>query len=283
MSGRIKRYPRTRTSKKFCEEKFACNVESVEAEYQCTQCGTVQCSVCENKLHQQAKFVTHDRRHLTPPQPEYLCQAAICVDINFSEVTCDNCKLNFCQPCFDKAHAFGRKRSHKKSAFKPDPVNNSTNAGGLVDALSDLDSLELDAIKPTSPLQGLNDDSLTYFSAPQAQLGMNIDDPPYQRSNISGNIGTDNSFSSIPEDLAFPAPSEGFAMDNLGKQRESGTKNTKEVAMVSPTTKQGLCDISLDSDCSSNVNAGSSDFKNIRLSFPLADQNEKLQVIMTMT
>ena len=83
MSSKIRRPPKVRSSKKFCEEKFSCHGEKVEAEYECEECKSLQCLDCEQRLHELAKFVFHDRKRLQPPPSYQLCQLS-CEDRNYS-------------------------------------------------------------------------------------------------------------------------------------------------------------------------------------------------------
>ncbi len=167
MSGKGKRSTRTRSSKQFCQEKFSCQGEKTEAEFECEECGTLQCANCEAKLHELAKFVFHDRKRIPTPPADKLCQLS-CEDRNYADVKCENCKHNYCNECFDKMHTSGRRKSHKKIPLKEatklqhTPLGNDSSS---VDTYASIENFE--PIKPLSPLSGGIDDTLTYFSMPQ--------------------------------------------------------------------------------------------------------------------
>ena len=180
MSGKIKRNPRTRSSKQFCQEKFSCDGERIVAKYVCEECGTLQCEDCEVKLHELTKFVFHDRKPLLEPPAEKLCQLS-CEEKNFADVRCTNCELNFCHACYDKMHNHGRRRQHEKvtmkEASKRQTQNDSKTAAMSIPTeqaekaevkLKEPPSANgIEPIKPNSPLS--DDDSLTYVTMPQTQ------------------------------------------------------------------------------------------------------------------
>ena len=99
------------SSKSYCEEKFSCDGDFVEAEYECGECGTLQCSACESSMHELSKFVFHDRRRIQLPPQDQLCQLS-CSDRNFADVKCEDCHLQFCSDCFDKIHSNSKRKNH---------------------------------------------------------------------------------------------------------------------------------------------------------------------------
>ncbi len=309
MSGRIKRYPRTRTSKKFCEERFACDGDKVEAVYQCEECGTVQCSQCEIRLHQRAKFAIHDRRRITPPPKEQICQAH-CVEQNFADVTCQNCEENYCQPCYDRLHAFGKKQKHKKAQFKvKHSMNSSPGLEGLLDVFNSLEEpvapgntlpeavSDFSAIKPQSPV---GNDNLTYFTTPQAQVDGHLTaacTPVLEGADDIRSNYFSLSNTNIP-DIAFPenptlSSKEILEMQPVtphtrkDKVEKNPLKSLRDVpsAMVSPTTKHEFSSLHGSESDGGSMGDGAASPQSLECastcsinSFVLADQNEILQV-----
>ena len=169
MSSKIRRTAKVRSSKKFCEEKFSCHGERVEAEYECDECKSLQCLNCETKLHELAKFVFHDRKRLQPAPSYQLCQLS-CEDRNYSDVRCENCALNYCNQCFERMHSSGKRKAHTKiqltEALFQAQLHNTT-TGTASDQSIQSSGEFFDAIKPLSPVGSNGDDSLTYVSMPQ--------------------------------------------------------------------------------------------------------------------
>ena len=173
MSSKIKRTPKVRSSKKFCEEKFSCHGERVEAEYECDECKSLQCLNCETKLHQLAKFVFHDRKRLQPVPSYQLCQLS-CEDRNYSDVRCENCALNYCNQCFERMHSSGKRKAHTKiqltEALLQAQLHNNTTTGATSDQSIQSSGEFFDAIKPLSSVGSNCDDSLTYVSMQQDDI-----------------------------------------------------------------------------------------------------------------
>lgn len=160
MAAAGKRRYRTRSSKRYCQEKFCCLTEGAIAEYHCNQCKTDQCQDCDLSLHKsKLEFGFHDRQQIEPPPYEELCQIASllsnldCEDRNFADLRCENCDRNFCLQCFDNYHnSKDSRKTHRKITFKEYKHRQQ--------------SAVLEPIKPLSPLS-LEDNSLTYISCPQ--------------------------------------------------------------------------------------------------------------------
>ena len=191
MSSTIgKRLQKSRSSKLYCQEKFACQGERVEAEFGCEECATVQCGNCEAKLHEIAKFVYHDRKRLQPPQPESLCQLG-CEDRNYADVRCENCALNFCYDCNSKMHNSGKRKLHKRISMKDVGLNQ-----GFGD------------VRPLSPIDLQSpDDSNLFVSLPQ-------DDFNNDNGLMSPNMIVDSGRCSLP-DVAVNSAEIESAMESI--------------------------------------------------------------------
>ena len=258
MSSRSKRGIKVRSSKKFCEEKFSCHGERVEAEYECEECKSLQCLDCETKLHELAKFVFHDRKRLQPAPSYQLCQLS-CEDRNYSDVRCENCALNYCKQCFERMHSSGKRKAHTKiqltEALLKAQVNNS--AAALSDQSIQSSGEFFDALKkPLSPVGSNGDDSLAYVSMPQDD-GSSIAIIPEtstikEQSSSIMSEHSDRSRTSLPD----VAPE----LDKLDLSDKIQTTPTKE---KSTSNKTSDIDDEIYKDCRS---------------FLLVDQQENIQV-----
>ena len=262
MSSRTKRPPKTRTSKKFCGEKFACEGENAEAEYECEQCGSFQCSNCERLIHEKStKYVIHDRSRLRAPSAEVLCQMS-CENKNFADVRCENCAMTFCNACNEKVHSQGRRKSHKRVPFKSVGLNSSI----LNDAAGSAEVYP--PIKPSSPL-GDDDDSLTFFTMPQTGLhydvtgAMEDDHFSSMNSNSSKKSQTPMCTQNIP-DVAASIGSELDALD----LSEGKVKDDHQLKIATGTSPRKQSEDSLNNDVFGQCS-----------SFLVADQNENLKVM----
>jgi len=270
MAHFVKRFPRTRSSKRYCKEKFACQNEKSEAEYECESCGTVQCAACERKLHSVSKYVHHDRIKLAPVPKELLCQHS-CPDQNYADLVCTNCKLRYCELCFAKVHSNPNKKFHQKIKFKRQTTPESAVQDKVLNGKVEVSDTNYDAIQPMSPLSIDVNDSLTYFSMPQTSSGdlkgrlhngRKLDcDLAY---NMSDNI---NLFAEEPSfhDALSPDPCiTDLSLNGLGLINDRVALNEKE-------------DSEPESSRPSSIEYDDEIFEKCR-SFPLADQNESLQV-----
>lgn len=182
MASANKRRYRTRSSKRFCQEKFCCLTEAAIAEFHCSQCKTDQCPNCESSLHKsKLEFGFHDRKQIEPPPYEQLCQIASllnnldCEYRNFADLRCENCDRNFCFQCFDIYHSKDSRKTHRKITIKEYKHRQQ--------------AAILETIK--SPLS-LDDNLLTYISCPQTSESSD--------SMMSYNsIHSDHSQTSIPD------------------------------------------------------------------------------------
>lgn len=107
----ISRHSGCVSSKSYCEEKIACDGDYTEAEFSCVECGTLQCEACEGRLHELSKYLFHDRRRLQLPPQNELCQLS-CTERNYADVKCEDCRLQFCNECFQKMHSNGKRSQH---------------------------------------------------------------------------------------------------------------------------------------------------------------------------
>ncbi len=140
------------SSKKFCEEKFSCRGEKVEAEYECEECKSLQCKNCESKLHELAKFVFHSRKRLQPAPSFKLCQLS-CEDRNYADVKCENCALNYCNICFEKMHSSGKRKAHTRIQLTDALLQAQVAPEGNLSPPTPEEFF--DAVKPLSPMHSL--------------------------------------------------------------------------------------------------------------------------------
>ncbi len=152
------------SSIKFCEEKFSCSGDHVEAEFECEECKSSQCSACETKLHELAKFVFHDRKRLQPVSANRLCQLS-CENRNFANVKCESCALNYCYLCFEKMHSSGKRKLHKKVHLTEALLQSQQMRTSKSSSFTSDDYF--DATKPDSPTSSPEEGSLAYLSMNQ--------------------------------------------------------------------------------------------------------------------
>lgn len=195
VSGKFRRPERTRTSKRFCQEKLCCPTEHSEAVLYCEQCNSLQCVRCEDSLHNHndVKYQFHDRRKIEQPPSEQLCQISrystsiACKEKNYADIRCEDCKLNYCFDCNELAHPPNSKRKlHIRVSFKDFRKKEHHDALAC-------------PIKPLSPVD-LTDDSLTYVSLPQ-EVAESMNDLSFTSAH------SDQSHHSIPDvcmDLTGP-------------------------------------------------------------------------------
>eukprot|EP00061_Rhincodon_typus_P004994 g23921.t1 len=98
-----------------CQESYACSAS--EAAFECDECGSLQCAVCERELHSQPRLRDHERSRLKPGHLPY------CDQCNSNKPSggrrraccrCLACKVNVCAECHRRGHSNRRKH----------PVNN---------------------------------------------------------------------------------------------------------------------------------------------------------------
>ncbi|XP_059505367.1 zinc finger FYVE domain-containing protein 1 isoform X2 [Stegostoma tigrinum] len=98
-----------------CQESYACSAS--EAAFECDECGSLQCAVCERQLHNQPRLRDHERSRLKPGHLPF------CDQCNGNKPSggrrraccrCLACKVNVCAECHRRGHSNRRKH----------PVNN---------------------------------------------------------------------------------------------------------------------------------------------------------------
>lgn len=166
MTSVPRRFDRCRSSKRFCAEKLCCKSEKAEATFHCDDCNTDQCYDCVTSIHQHnSKFEFHDRSHIVPTSFELLCQISTadssrqCTGLNFADLHCEICNINFCFTCFEFYHR-GPRRTHRKTSFKDFKARESQR---------NLETI----VKPISPVD-TEDTSLTFVSCPQIQIDQEV-------------------------------------------------------------------------------------------------------------
>ncbi|XP_076359619.1 zinc finger FYVE domain-containing protein 1-like [Tachypleus tridentatus] len=132
--GRIitRKLPTTRPSRKVCQERLACKGAKPEASYFCTECGTYQCIPCETLLHENIKFLLHEREQLKPVAAELLCQLN-CEDQNLADICCIDCSKNLCFKCDRICHSDGCKKVHRRNPFEPETEDFLSCTEGLLE------------------------------------------------------------------------------------------------------------------------------------------------------
>ena len=202
---------KSKSSKNYCQEMFSCQGVRTEAEYECEQCETYQCAACETKLHGFHKFVFHDRKRIAPTDSALLCQMP-CEDMNYADVRCENCLMNFCHDCNEKMHGQGKRKKHKRMPFNP--VNKDATQSISV-AADCQDQLVFDPDKFSSPFS-LSDDSNMFLSMPKDHTSDTI-----VSSSVSDK--SDSSRPSIPDvatlssEVDLISAMEDIGMDDTGQ------------------------------------------------------------------
>lgn len=133
-------------SKRTCQEKFSC--EGSEVQFECRECGTRQCAVCEKKLHSSsAKFASHSRKKIEPASfadGVKLC-GMWCYPYNPAEFSCLECKNLFCSECNRAFHRGKLSRHHRAHLPRPDPICESPIPNGeqtVSERTNDVESYE---------------------------------------------------------------------------------------------------------------------------------------------
>lgn len=148
-------------SKRICQERLSC--ESATAEFECRECGTRQCGVCEEKLHSASiKLGSHSRTKIEPVSyvdGVRLC-GMWCFPYNSAEFSCIECKTLFCPECNRAFHRGKLSKHHRARLPRPSKPSSETlesetpaeGAGinGLSSILSESPDLDpfLDALPP---------------------------------------------------------------------------------------------------------------------------------------
>lgn len=217
MSSKDKKYRRCRSSKRFCEEKLCCKSVTAEAFFQCDECGTFQCFDCATTLHTiEGKFSGHIYEEVKPYLAEELCQIykinqkLKCERINFSDVHCEKCDVNFCFSCFDLYHK-GPNKSHKKLTIKEFKQKQETLYSHFVNQ----------PIQPVSPLNGDND-SLTFVSCPQLDQLLEDTDSNMESFDSANSQQLPRQTSSIPD----------LCLDSLDKDMTANLEHELAASMI---------------------------------------------------
>ena len=103
-----------------CKTHRACNLNtSAEATVYCTQCDSLQCTLCEQLVHGDFNDGQHERLSLTQIDGEY-CS----IDEQHSAIFyCTTCRVSFCHSCHETQHAKSDGRVHKLQKFRQSPVS----------------------------------------------------------------------------------------------------------------------------------------------------------------
>lgn len=242
MAMRVKGGFKVISSIKFCEEKFSCTGDQVEAEFECEECKSLQCSACETKLHELAKFVFHDRKRLQPVSANKLCQLS-CDNRNFANVKCESCALNYCHRCFEKMHSSGKRKLHKKIQLTDALLQNQQLETSRCSSLTSDDYF--DATKPESPTSSPEDGSLAFVS-------MNQD---------------------IPAELETKMSSIKISLPDIASELSSLSEPSSKHGSINGTPCQYQADITSGSSKSMDDEI----YTNCK-SFLLIDQQENIQV-----
>lgn len=116
-------------SKRTCQEKLSC--EGSKAEFECRECGTRQCAVCEEKLHSSlVKLASHSRKKIETTSfadGVKLC-GMWCYPYNPAEYSCLECKTLSCHDCNRAFHRGKLSKHHRAHLPRPEP-NVSQNSG----------------------------------------------------------------------------------------------------------------------------------------------------------
>ncbi|KAG8188420.1 hypothetical protein JTE90_007992 [Oedothorax gibbosus] len=106
---------KTRSSRKICDERFACTGSKPYALFACKQCQSYQCEVCEALLHEDFLLNLHEREVISGPPSDELCEGS-CEDRNFADLTCRLCDRNYCLVCDHIVHS-NLKQIHTRTKF----------------------------------------------------------------------------------------------------------------------------------------------------------------------
>ncbi|XP_055741669.1 zinc finger FYVE domain-containing protein 1-like isoform X1 [Salvelinus fontinalis] len=128
-----------------CQESYACG-GSDEAAFECDECGSLQCVLCELELHRQERMRNHDRVRIAPGHVPF-CDSCKGNNSGFgvnrsrlrAVVRCQGCKMNLCLDCQKRTHSGVNKRKHPVTPYPP-PVKAQdssldTGDGGEMEAL----------------------------------------------------------------------------------------------------------------------------------------------------
>ncbi|XP_078419036.1 zinc finger FYVE domain-containing protein 1 isoform X1 [Cetorhinus maximus] len=97
-----------------CQESYACS--GSEAAFECDECGSLQCVLCERELHTQPRLRDHERSRLQPGHIPYCDQCSSNPTPgpgpsvrHRAASRCLSCKVNLCTECQRRNHSSRRK------------------------------------------------------------------------------------------------------------------------------------------------------------------------------
>ena len=103
-------YRRFKAESKVCSE-----CEMKPATQECRQCDDVYCDECNDRLHRAGRKAEHTQSIINPWEKDELEEGeAYCSECEERKADriCDQCGDPYCDQCFTRTHAKGRKRQH---------------------------------------------------------------------------------------------------------------------------------------------------------------------------
>ena len=76
------------------------------------ECKTLQCEVCDELLHENARFEFHERNAIPDEPADLICGHRLCEDQNYADLFCADCNFRICFTCDPLIHSSGRKQNH---------------------------------------------------------------------------------------------------------------------------------------------------------------------------
>ncbi|KAL0969148.1 hypothetical protein UPYG_G00223150 [Umbra pygmaea] len=107
-----------------CQESYSCG-GSEEATFDCVECRSLQCVLCEQQLHSQEGLQNHERVKIATGHVPYcdICkgrkEGPVSGQRQRSVVRCQNCKVNLCQLCRKSSHNGTNKKKHQFTTYPP--------------------------------------------------------------------------------------------------------------------------------------------------------------------
>lgn len=104
-----------------CQESYACG-GTEQAEYECDECGSLQCARCELELHRQDRMRNHDRVRITEGHVPFCdpCKGDGGPGNGARHravIRCQGCKINLCLDCQKRTHSGVSKKKHPITAY----------------------------------------------------------------------------------------------------------------------------------------------------------------------
>lgn len=105
-----------------CTEYQACDAQiSCKAEVFCIQCNSLQCSVCEEEIHQHVGRRNHERLTLDEIKDE-----SCSMNPNHQAMFfCSTCARNFCYECYVTRHRQSDGKKHKPQKSRDGQVQST--------------------------------------------------------------------------------------------------------------------------------------------------------------